>query len=162
MLTLSKKIFTKDFFWTNKFLYLFACPPWNNLGEYVVSCLMFPSNVSFYAKCLCIMLMISNPWQVVLLCAWRRVSCRWKYLAPLTYFWKINFLRKRKIVFNSVLNFWRVKHFWLCLLETQVSYMWMPFLNKYMFCLRDFYNGEIGCPTLKRFYSPSTKINFVF
>ena len=29
--------------------------------------------------------------------------------------------RSEKLVFNSVLNFRRVTHFWLCLLETQVE-----------------------------------------
>ena len=29
-----------------------------------------------------------------------------------------------------------------------------------MSCLRDFYNGEIGCPTQNWFYSPSTQ-NFI-
>ena len=41
-----------------------------------------------------------------------------------------------------------------------VSHIWIPLLNNYMSCLRDFYKAEIDCPTLKRFYSPSSKFFF--
>ena len=35
--------------------------------------------------------------------------------------------RSEKLVFNSILNFRRVTHVWLCLLETQVGYQsYMP------------------------------------
>ena len=39
-------------------------------------------------------------------------------------------------------------------------HMQIPLLDNYMSCLRDFYDCEIGCPTLKRFYSPSTQHKF--
>ena len=35
--------------------------------------------------------------------------------------------RSEQFVFNSVLNFRRVTHFWLCVLETQVQYSILQF-----------------------------------
>ena len=44
--------------------------------------------------------------------------------------------------------------------DVDSDHIWILLLNSLQFLYIDFYNGEIGCPTPKRFNSPSTQNKF--